>query len=701
MMKSPIKKFTSKAGKTRKILASSDAAMSKLVSGETHLLDINDNDNFSTDAIRSAFLRFTVSLFSEYEDFIFSGGDDDMFDVDGFVRECHQGSPFIRKICETQMFQTFLREKQERHTYEIQFFDEHIRAKKNRSKRETFKSGGKQETPFLSDQKTWKITQTYCPPDPNKLGLPDTGKKYVYGSFPKLDPELFGKVRSPVTWPQIRDRSSTQLVKRRRADMMKNAIKGFGSAPTAIMSVAGRTAKDIDSLMFGMSSRKEKKESSTQSLTTNGRPTGQKAKPLSKMDTIVLNSRRKQMLLLDTIVLFQACSRGYLTRTRLAFLNNAERLELKERSQGETCKAKSIQRRTAAVKIQAVHRRNAARTHLYCIRKKTVTIQARLRSRRARMLYMEIRSMTINVQAAIRGWLLRKCMKGLIASMMERYKRQVSMLWIHTHAPLSLRTKLWRDMTKEQQTFLRLNLAKRELNRLWNTSALDRHPVSMMTDDIVKSCDRLGVNSETYRLCVLFESNNEAFRMNYETIGMDTLRVEETERLQIYERLSKDESDDDISTICKRFDISIREKLKKMSVAQKMFTNENDVDASVRTMMELFPELEKSLGIIYKAPSGKGTRRFRNAYKNSVPPVDSTLWDYISLEHTIKRHVNEVALLFITKVPAIQRRLDRSMDTDPLHDPAKSFREALVKSHNAASWKDLKYCLLRSYLECR
>ena len=696
-IKSPMKNFN-KASKTRKILSRSDAAMSTLVSGDSHLLDIGDSEQFSTKDIRNAFLRFIVSIFSNYEEYISSRGDNDVqFDVDGFLREGQQGSYFMRAMCESQMFQTFLREKQQSQTYEIQFFDEQIRAKMNRSKRETLRSGGKQETPFLDDDTTWKITQTYRPPEPNKLGLPDKEMTYTYPSFPtSLDPGLYGTVRDPVTWPQIRDRSSLQLVKRRRAAMMKSAMKGLGSAPKVMMTAMGRTAKDFDSMMFGISTRKENKEMS-QSETTKRNSSGVKAIPLSKIDTIVLNSRRKQMLVLNVLVVLQACWRGYLARKTLSSLKTSESSALNDRIKEEESRIKSRQQRAAAVRIQTAHRRLSASTRWQNTRRSVVMIQSRIRSRRAQLLYIEMRMMIIKVQSTIRGWKSRTRIRRLTKSLISMYNRHIPTFWIQTQTALTLRAKLWCSLTQEQQVYLNVGLAQRELERLWTLLGLDLKTSSNLTDGISNDCDRLGVDSKTYRICLLYDARADIRKQSSE---VESSKVVETERLQVYERLNQNDSDEAASVIYQRFDIPAREKLKKMSVAQRIFTDQYDVDLSVCTMMELFPELKSnSLVITYRAPSTKGLRRFKNADKNSVPPIDSSLWDSISREGTIKRHVKEVSMLFISKVPALQRRLDEAKKTDlASYESTISFRHALVKSHNASSWKDLKCSILKQYL---
>jgi hypothetical protein len=88
------------------------------------------------------------------------------------------------------MFERFFAVKLESpNNAEVLFFDESIIAKKKRSKMTVLK----QSTPFL-ENKSDEITDTYTPPPPSNGGLPE-GKSYIYSPFPRLNPDLYGKIR--------------------------------------------------------------------------------------------------------------------------------------------------------------------------------------------------------------------------------------------------------------------------------------------------------------------------------------------------------------------------------------------------------------------------------------------------------------------------------------------------------------------------
>ncbi len=109
-------------------------------------------EGFSSDEIRKSVLRFLVTIFQNYANFLKPGA---KFDTEGFLTDLSlsPGSvQFVRSVLETQMFQHFLEDRRANpDDVHFRFFDESIVAKHNRSKRNTLATGGKKETPFLDD----------------------------------------------------------------------------------------------------------------------------------------------------------------------------------------------------------------------------------------------------------------------------------------------------------------------------------------------------------------------------------------------------------------------------------------------------------------------------------------------------------------------------------------------------------------------
>jgi hypothetical protein len=143
--------------KKKDILSDNENARS-----QAHLLDMAEPEGFSSADIRSAFLRFFVSTFVNYQSFLLENSRNDLFDEDKFVDDIKtldsDSLGFLQRVLQTQMFQRFLEERQDNpEDPETRFFDESIIAKQNRSKKTTLAKGGKRPTPFLDDE-SWKVS---------------------------------------------------------------------------------------------------------------------------------------------------------------------------------------------------------------------------------------------------------------------------------------------------------------------------------------------------------------------------------------------------------------------------------------------------------------------------------------------------------------------------------------------------------------
>jgi hypothetical protein len=112
-------------------------------------------NGFSGTAIRNAFLRFFVTIFNRYEQYMTKGFDANLFRSKDFLLSLNlpSGSQlFVARVIASQMFQAFLQERKANPTSpSILFFDESIIAKNNRSRKTTLTGGGKHKTPFLDD----------------------------------------------------------------------------------------------------------------------------------------------------------------------------------------------------------------------------------------------------------------------------------------------------------------------------------------------------------------------------------------------------------------------------------------------------------------------------------------------------------------------------------------------------------------------
>jgi len=173
----------------------------------------NDQGQTIWDEVQEAFLKFNVSVFKQYRDYLIAPGsidnEDDKwkgcsgFDTKGFVNsQQSEYQAFLREVCATQQFDDFICRR--RGEPDVIFFDQSIEKKLNRTKRK-FRS--KVETPFLQSAKAHKELKRIEAIGPNRGDLPFHGpvdvddlelqqKTFLYNSFPgELNPSLFGEPR--------------------------------------------------------------------------------------------------------------------------------------------------------------------------------------------------------------------------------------------------------------------------------------------------------------------------------------------------------------------------------------------------------------------------------------------------------------------------------------------------------------------------
>ena len=736
---SPIKKNKITRNRKADILSRSQSA-----TNQVHLLDMTEPEGFSVVGIRNAFLRFTVATFADYQDSLLENSGRDLFDGEKFVEDVgsRRGSMFLKNVLRTQLFQRFLEERKDNPEIpEIRFFDESIIAKRNRSKRTTLAKGGKKPTPFLDDRTRWEVKKIFTPPPPNNLGLPDAEATYRYGIFPVLDVARFGRIRPPITWRQHTSLDSVRYTKKFDSKMkksqnqiVKNALKPVLATPIAIAAVAKRTARDLESTLLALSivpavKRQGKTMKSSGIGEEEKLPSSQgNIKTLSTADTIMMDARRKQGILLGFIIQIQALSRGFLVRNY--YIQNKFEIIESRRSEEEAkwesqkqvgkriedkrrrmrmrkaialqrfvrmylARKKKLRMLQAVIIIQSTQRSSSQRKKWKLIKDSAILIAKFIKARRAQIIFHELRRLVTTIQSRIRGGQVRSKMKIIMEQKMGLYTTQIFALWTHLHVSLIFRAKLWPNISGGN-SFLCLRLAESELLRLWDiTSLSDRWNGVKFGDKISIYCDSVGISNDVYfrsKKCADWIQSGASIDPKH----VNALRLEETERLQIYERLNSSISENDLSTLYRNFDITPDEKLKKVALSQKLWTKIVLADRSATSMKFIFPELKNSLGVSFLNPTSKGRRRFPNALKQPVPPIDHEFWEEISAEGKTKRHVQEVAMLFITKVPELSNKLESIRTSrDSNFD---SFLRAAMKVHGFHNIEEARCCIIKQYI---
>ncbi|CAB9508037.1 DENN domain-containing protein 5B [Seminavis robusta] len=332
------------------------------------LLDMDEPPGFNSSEIRNAFLRFFVSLLKGYEQFLNVDNHNNLFRVEEFLADLNLsvGSyQFVEKVVKTQMFQRFLEERQNDPCDPLfLFFDECIIAKQNRSRMLNVRQ---KDTPFLDDP-SGAISETFTPPPPSNWGLPDDGRSYHYGSFPKFNQDLFGKVRKPMKWKAERRGSALRTLpavvlpnssnqspsSSWQHEILARSLAPAATTPTAFYWAAKQGYKSLESAIGALSQSKGNAnttgtwlEDSWSSLSGRKEPGG-KAKPskekkrgdfmkagffkdlsaatLTSAQAVLVNARRIKGIILEVVCVIQSTWRMQMARRKYVRFLKALRL---------------------------------------------------------------------------------------------------------------------------------------------------------------------------------------------------------------------------------------------------------------------------------------------------------------------------------------------------------------------------------------
>lgn len=531
-----------------------------------HLLDIGDEtDGFSATETRNAFLRFFVSLLQNYEKFLPDGSMGE-FQHEEFVKDFTSDGNcrvWMSKVVSSQMFERFIEERiSDPDQPEVLFFDESIIAKNNRSRLRTVKGKGKKTTPFLSDQ-SGAVTDTFTPPAPSNWGLPDDGRTYHYVSFPKLDRNLFGKVRPPKQWDQIkkkRRRGASKAALKQQQAILSKALAAMG--PNSEHGKRGPAAieeqeKDVEWAIHALAYRdtrlqgegnlddalkkkhlKKTKESPSYSANTPSVALGD----LPKAHSLILAARRKQSIQLAMIVNVQRLYRMYVARRRYDMLRRAvitlqrqhrkspeiqevivskyERIVMntviiQRIFRGYSARMFLMRHLRAAILIQTWFRCVVARRAYVRLLKATELAQAIFRGRRVRFTFKLTILMVSKIQGLARGWITRRRVSMFRKARAKRYRLQIYTLWRRARTPLSYRSRFWQLVNGS--SFLDLSILEDELRNLWGTLHVDFPELAKAGRekrivDPIRDVYVEGANVSTYNRHLLVQAKLDAAR---------------------------------------------------------------------------------------------------------------------------------------------------------------------------------------------
>eukprot|EP00742_Colponemidia_sp_Colp-10_P005895 GILJ01006306.1.p1 GENE.GILJ01006306.1~~GILJ01006306.1.p1 ORF type:complete len:1365 (-),score=226.47 GILJ01006306.1:161-4003(-) len=222
-------------------------------------------DDLSEYDVRTAFMYFFVSVLRKYKQYLIFPSEGEMFEPDPsltrwFNRESFLQDgvgdaerPFMAALIQTQLFAKFVQDRVHPPSpavqYEVQFFDEQIDAKQNRSKLTL----NKRATPFLND-KTQTVSKTFVVPSPDTKDL-DESSLFTYRFFPDLCDTLMYQPRTALmrnlsdedgaSMQLLSSRSTSSLLSNVRLSMGKGKKMRGRSGTAANISVnATGTGKD-------------------------------------------------------------------------------------------------------------------------------------------------------------------------------------------------------------------------------------------------------------------------------------------------------------------------------------------------------------------------------------------------------------------------------------------------------------------------
>lgn len=659
------------------------------------LLSLEEPSGFSTAVVRDVFLRFFLSIFRSYRQYLGTDG----FRGEEFLQSLNLSADqleFCRCVIATQFFARFLNERAEiPDDAEILFFDESINAKLNRSKKAAIANlrGGKRPTNFIDDT-SMNVQETFTPPPPSHWGLPDDGKIYHYGSFPKLNQNLFGKTREPMAWPSIGKRMPQRTSRRASGLAQANERAFFARTlhsvdPRNLVKVTKRGARGLESAIGALSipfvPQPEAPEpvnlhAPTDDLSSNRLSSVTLPstidlfqEELTTAEEIVLNARRKQAILIGIVVKLQSLCRAHLVRR-----------QRHQTSILQSSLSRDTESTTASIAITTWLRAKVpcyqARKQFLQLRKATKKLQAQARSSPIRGAYLSLIYGICYFQALVRGAETRRKVQRVAKSRLALYRRLIFSLWQKEGMTLSYRSTFWPLLdTEGAQLFARLNHAEDEIDRLSERQVPRSRAKQQVTrkvyETVLEASAALGMNTRVlsfssdidFAVSLKAEENGASavssrtsFLRRSSISGGPSVDVLTSERSCVYDALSVRGklTPNEFAIYCNKLGVS-EERKKKAALADALWKEFSHVDASIELLNKLFTNLSKS-GIPLNAPSKKAIKRFRLSPSGRTLHRDPLLkLGNVDFSERIRRNNTEVANLGLNEIPKISQRLVR------------------------------------------
>jgi len=337
--------------------------------------------------------------------------------------------------------------------------------------------------------------------------------------FPRLDPKLFGKPRTPRLLSYRRTKSI--MVPRRMTDAARlseqavfaKTISPVVNTSSAIFNATKRGARNLENAINAMSipflksskyttsehsiSKSAKSSTTFSDVTEQSESVHNNFDFLSSAEAVVLNARRKQAILILILTKLQQAVRQHVRRKNLS--RTIEHLQmLKYQSPRRVYDMETRIEYLSAAMIQAAYRCKVARQKYLSWQSAAIRLEAVQRGRKTLYAYRLVQAVIIRVQSVCRRYIVRRLYTRVLRSRMKLYRHHLFFIWQHCQRPLGYRTKFWSWLRCESA--LRVVVAEDEIRRIWDE--LDIQPPVFLTnngaDQTITIAAKLGMIQQMY-----------------------------------------------------------------------------------------------------------------------------------------------------------------------------------------------------------
>ncbi|ETM37585.1 hypothetical protein L914_15878 [Phytophthora nicotianae] len=517
----------------------------------------NETDNFSTEGIRKAFLRFFVTLFKKYANYLQpavqgESGTSALFDSKRFLQDNFDAAsrPFVAQLIATQMFDRFIEDRIfNPQLSEVLFFDQSINQKLNRSLTIGKK---KYDCSFLEDRSD-EIQETFIAPPPSNIGLPDDGTIYKYKAFPRLKKNLFGNFRKPRELYSSREQQ-------RNVSRVSFHHGLFNTANRSLVS-SGSSWEATRQLIISLQKQ-------------------------FRMYSARKKYRRKRSAAISIQRWVIARMKGKDDRQHFLALRNGA-IMIQKIYRTRYAVQKYQKQRVALVKLQFMARGFIVYARYRRMYRGFCCLQALWRGSFFKRSYKNLKYQVIRAQCRIRGFLSRKRTTKWKIGMLDEVRRKVYDLWERCDTPLLYRSKFW--LTFNRIDFFTIGVYHEEETRL-NTYFSEGKMLPNVTDrcrysdlnpqDTVKQNEVRGSTFAAMKLIMSPRTTGP-----HKNIKEVTAKRMKGERSKIYNGLKYHTQPPVQEEYYKKFGIELNSKRKKRRLAALVWTNYATADFSAEVVI--------------------------------------------------------------------------------------------------------------------